>query len=109
MAQGKLEDYEQKRGDLYPIEVVFDNVTGDLTGATAKLTVNSLPSPGPDDAPEFEIVGTITGPKTAEFIPQAADVDRVGQFFYEVQIVGAAGYRYSTGTARFTFGQDLVK
>jgi hypothetical protein len=103
----------RKRGDTYPIEItVKDKKTGlvlDVTGNTFTLSVSE------EDAPigaayAFQSTGTITDAVNGvvEFAITASDANRVGVFYFDVEM--AAGTIKTTilgGT--FSLFQDITK
>lgn len=105
----------RKRGDTYADEFILKSKRTkqpiDITGFSFKLTVNTKAAPTASDPPEFQIDGTITdGPNgKVEFAPTDADVDRVGKFYYDIQMVDAAGRKRTLVSGRYVLTQDITK
>ena len=107
-----------KRGDSRPIPFVLSNsVTGvalDLTSYTSPvLAVNTLSEP-PDDTTEvFKVVGTFDADRTTgkiSFSPTTANSDQTPEtYFYDAQVLDAAGQKLTFVEGDFVLTQDRAK
>lgn len=99
------------RGDSYPKVFTFTNkATGvalDFAEVTeARLTVNAEEDPVDDANQLFSVVGTILGNGQISFVLEG---DTVGDFFYDVQIVGAGWGPKTLVKSSYTITQDITK
>lgn len=110
-----MTDITRKRGDTYADEFVLKNKsTGqplDITGYTFFLTVD--PSQAPVDATNnlYKLTGTILDAAggRVEFAPTAEQANRVGKFFYDVEMIDGAGRRRTISSGKYTYTQDIGK
>lgn len=110
-----MTDIVRKRGDTYANEFIFTSkATGlpiNLTGYTFILTVD--PSKAPLDATNnlFQITGAIIDAAAArvEFAPSAVQADHVGTFYFDLQLVDAAGRKRTVDSGKYKLEQDITK
>jgi hypothetical protein len=110
-----MTDIERKRGDTYADEFeIVSDTTGaviDISAYTFKLTVD--PSPEPTDATNnvFQLTGTITdGPAgLVAFSPDATQADNVGEYYFDIELIDAAGKKRSVEKGAYTMTQDITK
>ena len=101
------------RGDTYPftIQVRLNGRVYDLTDCTLKMTVTSVEEPT-TETPEFALDGVVASPATlglASFAPSAANVDLLGEYYYDIQVTDANGYKHTPIKDTLTFTQDITK
>jgi hypothetical protein len=110
-----MSDITRYRGDTYADEfVIKSKATGlpiNIAGYTFLLTVDPEKAPVSDTNNLFSIVGTIVDAPTGrvEFAPSAPQADRVGSFFYDVQMIDGAGRKRTVVMAKYKFVQDITK
>ena len=105
---------ERKRGDTYPeyFDVKSNGVLLDITDCTFKLTVDPRKDPPDTTLNLFVIAGVIDGLPTLgkiRFDFTLADVDHLGKFYYDIQMIDAAGYIRTIEKDKWTFVQDITK
>lgn len=103
------------RGDSYPIFFTFtDKATGepiDLTGATAKLTIDTAQNPTSDATKVFSVNAVIdTDPLTGKmsFTPTTTDTATIGKYYYDVQLTIGATVR-TVVKSTFAITMDITK
>lgn len=100
------------RGDTYPIRVRLskNRAALDVTGYQFALTLHTNPAPAADD-PAVQKTGAIEDAPAGlvRFDFDAADVDRVGLYYYDMQLTDAAGKMLTFKAGSITFVQDLTK
>lgn len=105
----------RKRGDTYPDVIIVRNVsTGlpvNIAGATFALTLDTLKAPADALTNVYSLVGTIVDAAagTVSFAPSAAQADHLGTFYYDVQMVGADGFKRTLGLDKYIYTQDITK
>ena len=110
-----MTDLTRPRGDTYADEFILrSKTTGqplDLSGCSFKLTVNAKKDPEDGDSPEFQVTGTILDAPggRVEFALTDAQADRIGRFFYDIQMVDAKGRKRTLRKAKYVFTQDVTK
>lgn len=102
------------RGDTWPIRmtVLEDDQPMDITGCSFTLTVDSKKSPTDDATNLFQLTGTIEGDPVdgiVIFEPSENDVDRVGKFYYDLQVEDTSSKKRTIAKNRFTLVQDITK
>lgn len=110
-----MTDIIRKRGDTYANErTVTSAKTGlpiNITGYSFILTVDSMKNPSDELTKQFIINGTILdGPNgSVEFAPLLADVDKVGEYYYDIQMIDGAGRKRTIDEGSYIFTQDITK
>lgn len=105
-------DITRKRGDTMPFRFTIKDSAGadqDVTGFAFYFTVNSDKAPANTDNQQFQLTGTSSSAGNFRFAPSAANVDLVGTFYYDVQVVDGAGIIYTVYEGKLTFTQDITK
>jgi hypothetical protein len=108
-------DIERRRNDTAAEEFkVLSSVTGsaiDITSYSFTLTVNQKQFPVNDDDQVMQISGAITDAAAGlvEFVPSAGQADRVGSFFYDVEMIDPAGRIRTIATGRWRMVEDITK
>lgn len=106
---------ERKRGDteadVFIVRKVRTGVPVNISGCTFVLTLD--PEQFPADATNnlYAITGTIldAAAGTVEFAPSAGQADRVGAFFYDVQMTRSNGRKLTVAAGPYTYIQDIGK
>lgn len=108
-----MSDIKRKRGDTYANELTVKKggEPFNITGCTFKLTVTSIAVPPDESTKLFHINGTIIDAANGrvEFAPLAADVDRVGTCYYDIEMVDGAGRKRTIKEGKYIFTQDRGK
>lgn len=105
-------DLQRKRGDTYPIKwtVTEGGKTLPIAGYTFTLSVSTQKEPDTADY-EFQLDGIITDAAAGKvvFYPTETDVDRVGDFYYDIEVVDDSGYTHTPKEGKIKFTQDITK
>ena len=107
-------DIKRFRGDTYPLEfLLVDSVTKeplDLQGTTLTFTVDPSRNPVDDTHNIFSIEGFPgLSPGLVEFRPTADQVDVLGRFFYDIQLIDSSSFIKTIQKGRIMFTQDITK
>ncbi|RLE26511.1 MAG: hypothetical protein DRJ50_00780 [Actinobacteria bacterium] len=105
---------QRRRGDTKPIQLTIreDGAVKDITDCTFLLGVNALSEPTDDDDPEFVLVGAIYGLPAngvVRFPMTPTQADRVGTYYYDVQLTDADGAVDTPLHGLFVMVQDRTK
>jgi hypothetical protein len=105
---------ERFRGDTVPFVVNLtlksSGLPADTTGCTYLMTVDKNKDPITPATRQFQLTGVIIGSPllgVVSFSPSAANVDIVGDYFYDVQQTDASGKVRTCTKAKIKFIQDL--
>lgn len=107
--------FERKRGDTVPFEITVKvRATGqpaDITGYSFTMTADPEENPANGDNNIFSLAGTINDPLTGvvQFQPQEADVDYVGDYWFDIEYRPPAGTKETLVKDRILFEQDITK
>lgn len=110
-----MTDITRKRGDTYADEfIVKSAATGrplDITGYTFLLTVDPSKAPLTAATKAYQIAGTILAATAGrvEFAPTPTQADRVGAFFFDVQMIDGAGRKRTIDSGKYKYEQDITK
>lgn len=110
-----MTDITRKRGDTYADEfVIKSKVTRqpiNLTGYTFLLTIDPNKAPASAATNLYQLTGTIIDAAggRVEFAPTPSQADRVGSFYYDVQMVDGAGRKRTIEGGKYKFEQDITK
>ena len=105
----------RKRGDTYPDVIAVKNAaTGavvNIAGATFTMTIDTLKAPADALTNVYSLTGTIVDAVagTVSFAPSAVQADHLGTFYYDVQMVGADGFKRTIGLDKYIYTQDITK
>lgn len=105
-------DISRKRGDTKPFNFTIKDANGAdqaLAGFVFYLTVNSEKAPTNTDNQQFQLEGTTSAAGSFSFAPTTDDVDLVGMYYYDVQIIDGDGVIYTVYEGKMTFVQDITK
>lgn len=110
-----MSNIERKRGDTYADEItVKSKKTGqpiNITGYTFLLTVASVKAPVDTTTKVFQLTGTIIDAAAGRvgFAPTESQADRLGKFYYDIQMTDAAGRKRTILEGEYKFVQDITK
>ncbi len=103
------------RGDTLGDKVIITSdgvLPQDITGYTARLTVNLLADPGPTDLPLFELTGVIDDAPGGVFVfsPTPLQADQApGKYFYDVELTTPSGRIVTVAKGVYQIKQDIGK
>lgn len=104
---------ERKRGDTYSEEFTIkgDGVALNIASCTFKLTVDTRKDPPDATTNVFTIQGVIVDAPTGrvQFDFTLLDVDHLGKFYYDIQMIDSAGKIRTVEKDKWTFIQDITK
>lgn len=110
-----MTDVTRKRGDTYADEIVVKSKKTkqpiNITGYTFLLTVDSRQAPTDETTKLYQLTGTILDAAAGrvEFAPTALQADRVGAFFYDVQMADGSGRKRTIEGGKYKYVQDITK
>ena len=104
---------QRKRGDTYPMHFMIksNGVVLDITSCAFKLTVDPSAVPVTSVANLFSLTGIIESALggLVRFDLNTLQADHLGKFFYDIQMIDAAGYIRTIEKDKFNFVQDITK
>jgi hypothetical protein len=106
---------ERRRGDTAPdIFTLTEKATGDpanLAGCSAVLTVDTRENPTDATTQQYQLVGVISNPVDGviKFSPSAAQADKLGTFYFDVQLTDATGAILTVSKGQYIYKQDITK
>ena len=108
MARTDINRYRGDTKDLV-LKLTQDKQVFDLTDFSAVMGVNIEENPTEDNCAfkATAVVDTAVG--TLIFPFAAEDVDRVGEFYYDVQLTDGAGKTSTIRKGKMVFSQDITK
>lgn len=110
-----MTDITRKRGDTYAEEVLVVDSAGaavDITGYSFTLTVDPSKAPVDSSNNVLSLAGVITDAAggAVEFAPSDVQADITpARYWYDIQMVDAAGRKKTIQSGRFTIEQDITK
>ena len=108
----RADKVERFRGDTYPILLVVtkDGAAYDVTNCTFVLSISKDSSPASADY-LFQSTGTIVDAVNGKVQFPVTDInaDNVGNFYFDVQMIDAGGYKRTVSKGPITFTQDVGK
>lgn len=112
-----MHEITRYRGDTHPDTVLLiSRATGrplNLTGYSAfRLSVDTRADPVDATTLQYSVDGELVQPATAgtlRFSPTLSNANRVGQFFFDVELVDGAGLTRTAGKGRYVYLQDIGK
>lgn len=107
-------EIQRYRGDTAADQFsVFNKSAGDvasLAGCTFTLTVGSVMNPTDDTTMLYQLTGVVDTEKgTVYFEPSDDQVNRVGVFYYDIQMVDSNGKKRTLVKDVYEFIQDISK
>lgn len=110
-----MTDLTRKRGDTYADEfIIKSKATGrplNIAGYTFLMTLDPNKAPADDTTKAYELAGTIVDAAAGrvEFAPNELQADRVGSFYYDVQMIDGAGRIRTIAAGKYKYEQDITK
>jgi hypothetical protein len=108
-----MTDITRSRGDTYPMEftVKSDGVPLDITSCAFMLTVDPAKDPVDDANNIWAIAGVIESAVggTVSFTMNTTQADNLGKYFYDLQMIDAAGFIRTIQKGKFNWVQDITK
>lgn len=104
-------DIKRKRGDTkdFKINLTQKKVIYPLAGCSSKLSVSALKAPTTDDY-IFQSIGIVNDTEgSITFSFAAEDVDHLGTFYYDVEIIDGDGKIATILEGKWSFSQDITK
>lgn len=100
------------RGDIYADEILISKSGEviDLTGCTVVMTLNSVRNPVDITTQIYQLTGVInisTG--VVSFSPNSVQADRVGLFYYDIQITDSQSNKITVMKDVYVYEQDITK
>lgn len=108
-------DLLRRRGDTFADEFeITSETTGlaiNIAGYDFVMTVATKPNPSDATLKLFEITGNITDAANGlvEFVPTASDTNRVGVFYYDIQMIDGVSRVRTVETGKYEIKQDITK
>jgi hypothetical protein len=104
---------ERTRGDTYADRflVKVKGIVANLTGCVVTMTVNSERNPTDTTTQAYQLIGVVDDPSSGyvDFIPSAANVDRIGVYYFDIQLVDSNGVIRTLVKDAYNFTQDITK
>lgn len=103
------------RGDTFPFTFTIKDATGvveNITGWSARLTVDPSDEPVDDSNNLFELTGTIAvgSDGVVSFEPNAVQADQaIAEYYYDLELTDGAGKIRTSIKETFEFVQDISK
>lgn len=103
------------RGDTFTDRFLVTNeTTGDvvnLTGCTLYFTLNSESEPSDTSLQIYQLTGSVADPTSGvvEFGPNSTQVDRVGIFYYDIELIDANSKVRTLDKGTYVYKQDITK
>lgn len=110
-----MTDITRKRGDTYADEITVKSKKTkqaiDITGYSFLLTLDTRQAPTDETTKAYQLTGVILSAANGrvEFAPNASQADRVGSFFYDIQMVDGAGRKRTIESGKYKYVQDITK
>lgn len=103
---------ERSRGDT-SADVIYIKVGTtivDLVGCTALLTLNTLRNPPDITTQVYQISGVFDLEEgSISFSPTTEQADRIGFFYYDIQLTDATGHKQTIVKDAYLYVQDITK
>lgn len=113
--EAQVIDFVRRRGDTAPDKLIIKNKTTqavtDITGFQFKMTVHSAQDPVDETTQLYQLTGTITDAVNGkvEFEPTEIQADRVGEFYFDIEQLDAAGKKLTIVVGGYEYKQDYTK
>ena len=110
-----MTDITRKRGDTYADEFVIKSKATklpiNLTGYAFTLTLDPVKAPTNAVNNVYQLTGTIIDAVNGrvEFAPTALQADKVGNYYFDVQMVDGAGRKRTVDSGKYKYEQDITK
>lgn len=104
----------RRRGDTYAdVFKVQNKLTKqivDLAGCMAVMTLDPNKAPVDASTNVYSLIGAVdVNQGTLAFAPSPEEADRLGSFYYDVQLVFANGRKRTVEVGRYRYVQDITK
>jgi hypothetical protein len=105
----------RSRGDTFADEfLIKSSVTGlpiDISGCTFLMTVDPEEAPLTDANNIFQLAGAVLDAPggRVEFAPNALQTDRVGSFYFDIQMTDSLGRKRTLKYGSYVLKQDITK
>lgn len=101
----------RKRGDTVPdvFTVSKGRTPANIAGCTFKLTLDTRKSPTDSTTQVYQLVGTVSALGKVSFKPTALQADKVGYFYYDIEMVDSYGDTQTILEGTYTYTQDITK
>lgn len=105
----------RKRGDTYgDLFVIVSSTTEgplNISGYTFLLTLDTEKFPTNNATNIYQLAGTILSAEggTVEFAPSAGQADRLGAYYYDIQMIDGAGRKRTITSGQYFYKQDITK
>jgi hypothetical protein len=105
----------RRRGDTYAdVFVIKSKTTGEvipLAGCSFLMTLDSVNAPGSNVGNEYQLAGVVVlgSPDQVEFAPSPEQANRVGSYFYDIQMTDATGRIRTIVHDNYIYKQDITK
>jgi hypothetical protein len=100
-------------GDVFTLTDKANNQPLNVAGYTGiVMTLDDRVNPADTSTQVYQLAATVLGPTSAgkiEFAPTLAQADRVGRFFFDIQLTDPAGRIRTVMAGRYTYLQDITK
>jgi hypothetical protein len=103
------------RGDTRPdtctITTVGTQDVANILGCSFVLTVSSVQNPVDTTSQLYQIAGGIVDAENGvvEFSPTLSQADRVGYFYYDIQMTDTYGKTHTLTKGAYIYQQDITK
>lgn len=111
----ETEQLTRFRGDTYSDAFqVFDDKTGepvDITGCTFKLGLATVKNPEDNSDIIYTLLGKVEDPRSGVvyFAPSVEQADRVGFFYYDMELRDGKGLIKTLVSSSYVYQQDITK
>lgn len=101
---------EYFRGDTKPFKLTVTVASGDISGWTFTMSVDSRKNPDDGSTQVFQLAGVIVDAPNGlvEFRPSVANTDLVGTYYYDME-ANDGTYIRTVEKGKITFTQDITK
>lgn len=106
---------DRTRGDTTPDTMSLTNsktrAVVNITGCTFKMTLSTVPDPVDESTQVYQLTGTIVNAEkgVVEFAPTKTQADKVGYFYYDIQMTDTLGRDLTLVKDTYLFIQDITK
>jgi hypothetical protein len=113
--KGNDMDITRKRGDTKPdrftVSLADTWEPANLAGCTFKLTLDTRQEPDDESTVVYSITAVSTAPASGvvAISPSPEQADRVGAFYYELQLTDAMGLVDTLVSGKYVYKQDIAK
>lgn len=106
-------DIKRYRGDTKSDRILIsvNGAVANLTGSTVVMTLNTKNNPTDDTTQVYQLTGVVNDPISGvvEFSPSLSQADKVGFFYYDIQLTTASGVVFTVDKGTYQYIQDITK